>query len=488
MTQGISVVDIYRVVEGRYLDSIMLMQISREVERSEGVEMAAVMVATPENISFLKKAGFSPPKTAPSSIIIAVRAESHGEGEAAVNKALQLMSNTSVSRKYRLEDIPNLIQPGDFPVLFISTPGEYVRDIAMKGISMNLHLHIFSSNVPVEQEVEIKRKAREKHLLVMGPDCGTSIIEGKGLGFSNNVLTGGDVLVIGSSGTGIQEVTVQLDRCGVGILNAIGVGSNDMKKEVGGITTSEALSMFADSAKAIIIVAKKPDQNVASSLLPLLEEKTSAFIMLGESQESVKGKLLTTGLIDSGVRHVVTMLGRKYFEQELPEAVTIPADRKLLRGYFAGGSLCYQAQSVLHSHGIDVYSNAPLNDSLFLREMSLRVNTCIDTGAEEFVRGKPHPMIDPVSRNRMIVEESRHRDVAVLLFDVILGYGSADNVLNGLEGIRSGPVAIASVTGTENDPQGYWNVVRSLEDMDVRVLPTAAMAAEYAALIMETRA
>lgn len=481
--------EVYHIIEGKYIDSVLLMQISREIEKLKGVNKAGCMVATPENLSFFTLAGFHPPSGVSSdSILIAVDAEDKEIGQMAINKALELIDEGMIKReeKYRLEDLADLVKSEDFPVLFVSTPGEYVYDICNKALDYNVNIHIFSSNVPLEQEVELKKKGEEKGLLVMGPDCGTSIIQGKGLGFSNELTTVGDIGVIGSSGTGIQELTVLLDKSGLGISHAIGVGSNDLKREVGGIMTKESLAFLKDKCSAFALICKKPDPSVEEEIIGMLQDKPSVFIALGRGESYTKEKVFVTGVIDEAVSYLSRSLGKVAREdvEVFPSIKVEEKERKLLKGYFVGGSLCYQAQAILHSDGVKVHSNSPVSDDFLIGEDYSSLDVCIDTGAEEFVAGRPHPMIDPVSRNSLIVKESERKDVKVLLFDVILGYGSADDPIEGLEEIQPGPIAVASICGTIRDKQDYSKIRKRLESKGVIVFDSASKAARFASKIM----
>ncbi|MGC8618525.1 MAG: hypothetical protein ACP5UZ_07325 [Thermoplasmata archaeon] len=479
----------YRTIEGKYIDSVLLMQISREIEKIKGVSKATCMVATMENKSFMEIAGFHPPPVADSSsIIIGVVAESDEICDEAINSAMHLIDAglTQQEKRFTIDDLPQLITPDDFPVVFISTPSEYVYDIANKSLDYGANVHIFSSNVPIEQELKLKEKGMRKGLFVMGPDCGTSIIGGKGLGFSNELGSSGDIGIIGSSGTGIQELSVLLDKNGLGVSYAIGVGSNDLRPPINGIMTKQALEFLKQRCSAIAVISKNPDKRLEMEILELMKDIPSTFISLGKIDHYIAGKTFVTGIIDDGVSYLISQIGKgnKLNQKSLPPRLNIPDSRKLLRGFFVGGSLCYQAQAILQEKKIPVYSNAPVDKKFEVYGNYDNLNVCIDTGAEEFVVGKPHPMIDPLSRNSILVHESRREDVRVILFDVILGYGSAEDPLAGLEDIETGAALVASICGTNKDKQGYDVVTRKLEKLGVTVLESAAKAAEYAASLM----
>lgn len=137
-------------------------------------------------------------------------------------------------------------------------PGPHAFAEALDAVEAGLSVMIFSDNVPVEQEVLLKRRAAERGVLVMGPDCGTAVIGGAGLGFAN-VLRPGPVGLVAASGTGAQQVTCLLDLAGVGVSHVLGVGGRDLSADVGGLSTLRALeALDADPATELIVLISKP--------------------------------------------------------------------------------------------------------------------------------------------------------------------------------------------------------------------------------------
>ena len=478
----------YHEVKGRYLDSIILMSISRDLEKRSGVKKAGVMVMTKENRDTFHDIGFRlPSETGNSSIWIAVEAEDDKVADEAIHFALDEIDKDQTMVKAEesvpLESLRNQFQKGDFPVLFISTPEEYVEEIADRALDQGINLHIFSSNVPLTTEKQLKQKGMKNGLIVMGPDAGTTIIHGKGLGFANKVRFG-DIGIVGSSGTGIQELSVLLHNEGLGISSAIGVGSNDMKSGIGGLSTLQAIAVLGDMG-TIFVIAKKPDPEVRRTVIDRIKSRPSVFVSLGDSVDETIGHTYHTGYIDDAVNHILRSQGKEEIKKPPMPAAIVSGRRKWLRGFFVGGSLCYQAQAFLKSGGIEVFSNAPLDNAHALPADWENMNVCVDTGAEEYVKGRPHPMIDPKARNEMIVKESARPDVAVLLFDVMLGYGSAMNPLEGLSGIAEGPVPVTSICGTAEDKQGYAGIRKELDFLGINVMASAGQAAWYAAQVMK---
>src|SRR5690606_14776291 len=120
-------------------------------------------------------------------------------------------------------------------------PGVYAAFEAFRALENNLNVMMFSDNVTVEDEIKLKDLAVKKDLLMMGPDCGTAIINGVGLCFANKIKRG-PIGLVAASGTGLQEVTVLIDQFGGGISQAIGVGGRDLSKDVMGRMTLHAIN------------------------------------------------------------------------------------------------------------------------------------------------------------------------------------------------------------------------------------------------------
>jgi FdrA protein len=325
--------------------------------------------------------------------------------------------------------------------------------------------------VPIEDEVALKRYAREHDLLVMGPDCGTGIMNGVGLGFANAVLRG-PVGVIGASGTGMQEITVLLHRYGRGVSQAIGTGGRDLHDEVGGITTLQALELLRDdpATEAIMLVSKPPSPAVAERVLRASAEtgKPVVACLLGAALEPPDGVRMATSLYDA-----VRPDGPSPMET-LPEPVGRPSSRWQVRGLFCGGTLCDEARLIVGGEG-----------HLF-----------VDFGDDRYTRGRAHPMIDPTLRDQAILEAAAAPEVAVILFDVILGYGAhpdpAGALAPVLERVRERTAAdgrsirfVAHVLGTHGDPQDLDRQEEVLSDAGVELFESSSHAAHAARAIVE---
>src|SRR6476469_2316476 len=236
------------VRKGFYLDSVSLMRSARALTALPGIGEAGLMIGTPSNKGILREAGVLHAigeQAGPGDLIIALRASSTEASEAAMVEARRQLDRPRGTNfggtSWRPHTLRGAVQQmPDANIALISVPGDFAAAEARKALRRGLNVMIFSDNVPLEQEVALKREARDLGLIAMGPDCGTAIIAGVPIAFANAVSPG-DVGIIGASGTGIQEVTCLIANAGRGISHAIGTGGRDLSGEVGGIATLTAI-------------------------------------------------------------------------------------------------------------------------------------------------------------------------------------------------------------------------------------------------------
>ena len=230
-----------RLRKGFYLDSVALMRISKEISSLPGVKLASMMIGTPANKQVLAEAGLlnDEGRTAEANdVIVSLRADTGEVGEAALAEAEKLLAAPALEggggfgwRPKTLDAALDVLPAANLAL--ISVPGEFAGEEARRALRKNLHVMLFSDHVSLEEERLLKAEARERGLLLMGPDCGTAILGGVPLAFANEVPRGG-VGLIAASGTGLQEVACLIGRGGGGISHAIGVGGRDLNDEVGG--------------------------------------------------------------------------------------------------------------------------------------------------------------------------------------------------------------------------------------------------------------
>lgn len=499
------------VQKRRYFDSMFLMQVSQRLRGEPGIQEAAVLLGTPANVLILKDLGFSGPEledAGPDDLVVAVA----GESEVQVRQALTKLEEWLVSGRVAVSGAPKtlvqaLAQLPSANIAVISLPGWHAGKEARRALEQGLNVFLFSSNVPVEEEIALKRLAQERGLLVMGPDCGTAIIAGVGLGFANAVRRG-PVGLIAASGTGAQEFTSLIHRAGSGISHAIGTGSRDFSDAVGGRTALSAFAALEEDpeTEVIVFLTKPPGAQTLTSLASQVEgsKKPVVACFLGVIPEKVRrewpGKLVTT--IDEAVEAALEILGlpkppflicdpSELAELASAEEKKLSPRQRFVRGIFSGGTFCYQAQLLFHHARVPFRSNAPLSaEHAILNPWRSEGHTLLDMGDEFFTQGRLHPMIDPTLRRERILAEAQDPEVAVLLLDFVLGYNaSADPVGDLLPAIRAVQeegrkrggeiIVVASVCGTEADPQGFTHQVEKLEDAGALVFPTQAQAVRF---------
>jgi FdrA protein len=473
-----------------YFDSLVLMRISRQIAALPGVEEAGLIIGTPANKEILREAGIlgAEGKAAePGDLILALRATDAAAARAALAEAKRLLeqplasqATTSLVSFRTIGAAANAL--ADANLALISVPGDFAAAEARKALGLGLNVMIFSDNVPVEEEVALKRQGRELGRMVLGPDCGTAIIGGVPLGFAN-VVPRGDIGIIGASGTGIQEVSCLVARAGRGISHAIGTGGRDLKAEVGAITTLMAIdALDADAGtKEVVLISKPPAPEIAQLVLNRIGRSRKPFTVcfLGARGMRLPANARAAATLKAAAE---TAVGRAI----ATDALTPPAPAghgKVVRGLFAGGTLCSEAQIVFSRAGLAVQSNVPVPGAAAVTGAK-DAHVMIDLGADEFTRGRPHPMIEPAVRDRPLADALAEPQTGVILIDVILGYGGhpdpAGHVAGLLRGRSAGPLVIASVTGTDSDPQRRSEQLGKLVDAGVLVVDSNAGAAAMA--------
>ena len=504
------------VKTNRYQDSVTLMQAAVRLRAQVGVGDAALMMGTAPNRSLLREAGLLTPESAaagPNDLIIALHGEAAALTDIAANLESLLQAGSAAPDPARRQDRPHSLaaglaaQPATNLVL-ISTPGLYAAAEARKALLAGRHVMIFSDNVTLDDEAALKTLAQSRGLLLMGPDCGTAILGGVPLGFANAVRRG-NIGVVGASGTGMQEVTTLIDRAGGGISQAIGTGSRDLSARIKGAMTLTGLqALLADPATAlVVVVSKPPDPAVAVRVSAAASGATKpvvfAFLGLGPQDLHLNrgnSKLIAVGTLEEAARQAVAMAGGVPAPPVPPDAPALHAtiaalqpQQRWVRGLFSGGTFCYEAMLILRQAVGAVYSNTPLTADWNLPDPAhSRDHTCLDLGAAGFTVGRPHPMIDLSARLARLAVEAADPTVAVLLLDVVLGYGAHPNPAPALAaailaartaaGGRTLPV-VAHICGTAADPQGLAAQEQALRAAGVLLAPSNAAAARLATAI-----
>ncbi len=480
---------------GFYLDSVALLRLSREIAGLPGVVEAALMMGTPANKQIMADAGLlaaSGKAAEAGDLMLSIRAESPSAAAAARDQAVALLDaprrrgESPGAAVWRPRTIRVAAESApESNLALISVPGEFAAAEARKALRQGLHVMIFSDNVSVADEMALKSEAREAGRLLMGPDCGTAIINGVLLAFANKVPRG-NIGLIGASGTGLQEISCLIARGGGGISQAIGVGGRDLSEAVGGITTLMALdALDADAETAhIVLVSKPPSGPVAARVMARIGASDKAFTVcfIGAEDSPLPENAYSATTLKSAAENALggTEIGAGFDAS----GGSLARRKGRVVGLFAGGTLSAEAQVVFREAGEAVASNAPIPGVAALGAANAG-HSMIDLGADEYTRGRPHPMIDPSVRDAVLDGALADASVAVVLLDLVLGFGAhgdpAGHLARRLEGRpAAGPVVIASVTGTEDDPQPRSRQIATLERAGVLVAPTNAQAADLA--------
>ena len=508
------------LVQGKYLDSVKLMLISQEIRQQSGVQDAVAIMATTENKAILKATDMLLPEfegALETDICIAVKAET----EELCREIIELVkvwlqkglpgAVQSETAEFQPRSIEGAVK--QFPeanLALISIAGKYAGTEAEKALDKGLHVMLFSDNVPLETELKLKQYAIEKNLLLMGPDCGTAIINGTPLAFANSVRPG-KIGIVSAAGTGLQEVSSIIHNLGEGVSQAFGTGGRDGKKAIGGLMLLFCLEYLIDDehTDAIVLISKVPDNEVVAKLWELIKSTRKPVVVnfLKSFEKPALDNVYPAETLADTAQLAVRLLNDAKSAEQLKSVlsndslfpnralVTLPKspERKYLRGLFSGGTLCYEAQFVYHQKlGDFAFSNAPLEIEYGLNDVwQSKEDTIIDLGADEFTVGRPHPMIDFSLRIKKLEEESRDPEVAVLLLDVVLGYGAhlsphleLDKTIKAIKK-DTDIVIICSVVGTDSDPQNRQEVIKTLQQSGAVATTTNAEACALAVRIIQ---
>jgi FdrA protein len=514
-----------RLKPGLYQDSVRLMRLSSELSAVPGVTRATVAMATDANLRMLSDAGMLTPELTEAranDLMIAVDAADDETAQVALSRAEELLAQASrprptggtgprPSRTVR-SAVASL---GGAEMAVISVAGEFAALEAAHALESDLNVLLFSDNVSVEDERDLKRAAFRQRRLLMGPGAGTAILDGVALGFANRVRRG-PIGVVAGSGTGLQEVTVLVHRGGSGISQAIGTGGRDLTEAVGGLMTRLGLQLLTDDpeTRVIVMLSKPPQRAVADQVLAVARESGKPVVVgfLGGEPTTVQGANLSfAGTLEEAALRALQCLDGGTADVFAPppgaleaaaaaEAARLTGPAKYIRGLYSGGSLCDESLLILRrSHLGPIRSNAGSDLSLRLADAwRSEGHTLVDLGEEEFTRGRPHPMIDPRVRQERLLTEAADPETAVVLLDVVIGYGSHDDPASALASTiataRQAAAAdgryvavVAHVCGTDLDPQGLARQEETLRGVGALVAPTNAQATRLAALVVAGR-
>lgn len=484
-----------QVRPGAYYDSVVLMQLQRALTALPGVQEAGAVMGTEANKDVLAQSNLTTAAVTAAKaddLVIVVRAESNEAAQNAIGQIDSLLTRRSSSdstngyRPKSLEAATQLLPAAQW--VLVSTPGRYAAGVAQEALRLGKHVFLYSDNVSLDDEIALKQRAAQQGLLVMGPDCGTAIVNGVGLGFANRVRRGA-IGVVGASGTGLQQVTARIHQLGGGITHALGTGGRDLSEKVGAVTARQSLDLLArdPETKVIVLISKPPAAQVVDELLRAAGcvNKPVVIDFIGyRPAETQRGNVYFVKTLDEAAELAVELAGFEISQSlnlQSPVSGPFAPMQKYLRGLFSGGTLAYEAQLLLQEYLPAVYANAPLDKRFKLEKSTVsQGHTIVDLGEDEFTVGRLHPMLDHELRIKRLQQEAADPETAVILLDVVLGDGAHPDPASELapaiaEAIVAAEDAgrhlavIAVVVGTDADPQNLDAQVEQLEAAGVLV-------------------
>ena len=505
------------VLRDTYYDSVLLMRMAGDIGKRSGVLNISVGMGTPMNQDTMREEGLLQKEgenAGPNDLIIALAAEDEAAAEEARQAYLALLAQTQSpkgSTVYPTLDSMAQSVP-DRNLAVISLAGQYAAAEAERALKLGMNVFMFSDNVPIEQEVSLKKLAKEKGLLMMGPDCGLSFIGGVAVGLCSKVRRG-DIGLIGACGSGMQEVMNIIHLHGGGVSQAIGVGGRDLSREVGALTMLSALDLLeADpETKVIGLISKPPAPETAEAVFErvrrLKKPVVAQLIHCDPALAAKSGAEISASFEETALRCLALRDGGTYTpptEKErlralLPlaraEADRLAPGQRYLRGLYCGGSLAEETITLASGLLGPLYGNVAFDEDHILQDSSVSRGHClIDLGAEEFTLGRPHVAIDPALRMERFRQEARETETAVILMDFLLGYALCPDPAGMMAPLIREEKAraekegrhlcvVASFCGSDLDPQNRKAQEEVLRASGAVVMENNGEASRLAALI-----
>jgi FdrA protein len=493
----------HTVIEETYRDSVKLMRLANEVSEAYALSDATALMGTEANRERLAETTALDPESlvgvGPSDLVLLAVAEDSERAASALADMRERLdsdgsdSDSSSEHQSDPTSLAEAIGTLEHPELaLISVPGEYAAREAWLALHSGLHVQLFSDSVPIAAERELKKFGLEEDLLVMGPDCGTAIIDGLPLGFAN-VVSQGSIGLVSASGTGLQEVASLIDRGGGGISQAIGTGGRDLHDSVGGLMTSKSIERLDDDPETdcLVVISKPPDPSAREAVLDTIEAAETPVVVqfLGATDELGVEGVETAGTLADAATMALDVAGEPSAQSSEPSVAELSdsieaATDGALRGLFSGGTLCTEAALFLSETVEGLATNVGVGDPI-VDPLDPEGRSLVDLGADELTRGRPHPMIDTGLRDSQLAEALADDTVGMVLLDVVLGRGAhadpAAGIAEQLDAATAPPPVVASVCGTDADPQGRSEQVETLREAGVVVAPSNAAAAAVAA-------
>ncbi|MGO3789862.1 MAG: acyl-CoA synthetase FdrA [Enterococcus gilvus] len=485
------------ILKNNYQDSINLMLLTNRINDLETVTMSQIMMGTNANKDILNNTNLLTEEAtaaSPNDLMIVVESDQAAIMDQVLPEVEQFLSDLSSKGSEEQAQVATTWQEAldampDANMALFSIPGEYGAAEMETALKKGLHVFSFTDNIPVEEEVRLKQLAHERGLLMMGPDCGTGILSSIPIAFTN-VVAPGNIGVVGASGTGIQEVTTIIDRLGNGVVHAIGTGGRDLSDKVGAVTVKDAIVALEnhEPTDVICVISKPPAKEVRDEVVQLLQSITKPVvaIFLGEKPEAHEGKVYLAHTLEETAKIAVDLANNasvkaNYFEAVTPPERTVP-EGKVIKGLYSGGTLAAEA-GMLISEALGL-EGLVKEEGYILKSQGYDI---IDLGDDIYTQGKPHPMIDPEVRVKKIKEYAQDSSTGILLVDIVLGYGAHEDMVGALlpaikdaQELNPELQVVATVVGTDKDPQNYQEAVQRLQEQHVLVAESNAKAVQLA--------
>lgn len=505
------------VQKNSYYDSATLMLLSSKVGQHIGsTKQVAVMMGSDMNKDIMRASGLLGPEgeaANPNDLVFAIQAETEAVIEEALAMAQEILNSRSAKMEQQDTQVVKTVvdaaaRLSDPKLAVVSLPGKYAVREVKKLLRENCHVLLFSDNISCEDENTLKDMALERDLLMMGPDCGTAVINGVGLGFANK-LQRGNIGLAAASGTGLQEVMSLISNFGGGVSQALGTGGRDLKDVIGGKMMAHCIRLLQDDpdTQVIVVISKPPAPSVMENMLEQLKQSQKPTVVCflgGDESMDAQGLYLVHTLEEAackalelaGTGRPQELLADHYALADMADTLRdcLGSQQKYIRGLYCGGTLAYESMLLMGKALGDVHSNIALESRLLLDGTAPSVgHTVLDLGDDAFTVGKPHPMIEPSLRGERLLQEALDPATAVILLDVEIGYGSHENPasvvaeeISQAKAVLSEEgrevVFVASICGTYEDMQDYAAQKTLLEQQGVVVLESNAQAAELAIL------
>ncbi len=478
---------------GAYYDSVILMQLQRSLAALPGVRDAGVMMGTQANKDVLAQSNLLTPEAqaaAADDLLIVIQAQDDASAQAALDQVDTLLTRrrASADQEFRPKSLESAAQMlPDARWVLVSVAGRYAARVAREALRLGKSVFLYSDNVSLEDETALKQTAAEKGLLVMGPDCGTAIVNGVGLGFANKVRQG-PIGLVAASGTGLQQVSARIHQLGGGITHALGTGGRDLSEPVGAVTARQEIDLLSrdPETRVIVLISKPPSPQVADELLRVARSAGKPVVVdfIGYSPPARQIDNLHFATTFDETAELAVQLAASTFEAQPAlnlDAARFAPGQRYLRGLFSGGTLAYEALLILQGYLPAVYSNVPLKkEHRLTNSMVSQGHSIVDLGEDEFTVGRLHPMMDNDLRIRRLHQEAGDPEAAVILLDVELGYGAhpdpAGELAPAIAEARAHAVeagrhleVVAVVVGTDEDPQDMTAQIRRLQKSGARV-------------------